>query len=118
MSEEEFPKLESDEEILKEASGKLIRNAGNTKEKGTLVLTNKRFIFGRDSSFLFFFFKKTTPVVDVTHDQIEKIKTKGIIGKQLQVSYRENGRYEKSFFKVKDDLDEWVAKLEEVANIN
>jgi len=117
MSEEKFPNLDKNEKILMEASGKLIRNAGNTKEKGSLVLTNKRFIFGRHSSFLFFFFKKTTPIVDITHDQIEKIKTKGIIGKELQISYRENGNYEKSFFKVKDDLDEWVGKLEELAEI-
>jgi len=115
MSENEFPILEPDEEIIKKDSAKHIRHEGQTKQKGTLVLTDRRLLFGRHTSFLFFFFKKTKTAVDVMLDQIEKIKTKGLIGKQLQVSFRENGSYEKEFFKVKD-LDDWVSKLEDLTN--
>lgn len=116
MSENEFPKLEPDEEIIKEDSAKLVRNQGATKEKGELVLTNQRILFGRHSSFLFVFFRKTKTVVDVNLDQIKKIKTHGIIGKELQISYTENGDYNKSFFKV-SDIDDWVSELEKLTNI-
>ncbi|MBD3157265.1 MAG: hypothetical protein GF309_00625 [Candidatus Lokiarchaeota archaeon] len=115
MSDDEFPNLKTSEEIIREDSAKHVIHGGNVKQGGRLVLTNQRLLFGRESSFLFFFFKSTDTTVDVPLDQIRKVGTKGMIRKQLQVSHEDKGNYEKDFFQV-GDVDEWVAKLKEVSD--
>ncbi|MFO7836961.1 MAG: hypothetical protein R6V83_09910 [Candidatus Thorarchaeota archaeon] len=115
MAKNEFPNLGTNEEIIKEDSAKHVLHGGNVKQGGRLILTNQRFLFGRETSILFFFAKKTIPAVDIHLDQIRKVSTKGMVRKQLQVSFEENGSYEDAIFQV-GDVDEWVAKLEELIN--
>ncbi len=114
MADDEFPQLNPEEEMFMEDSAKRIRNEGQTKNKGTLVLTDQRLIFGRKTSFI----SKTKTLVDIPLNKVEKIDTVGLIGKQLVIGYNGKNRagqseYKKEFYKV-SDLDDWVAKLEEL----
>ncbi|MBD3196585.1 MAG: hypothetical protein GF317_16130 [Candidatus Lokiarchaeota archaeon] len=114
MSNSEFPPLKAEEEIIIEDSAKRIRNQGQTKDKGTLILTNQRVIFGRKASFI----SKPKIRLDISLDEVEKTETKGLIRKELVINYMGENRvgeseYKTEYFKVSDE-DRWLAKLKEM----
>ncbi|TXT57695.1 MAG: hypothetical protein BAJATHORv1_10398 [Candidatus Thorarchaeota archaeon] len=113
MPEDEFPKLNPEETIIREDKAKHVLHGGQTKQGGTLVLTDQRLLFGRHTSFLFFLFKDTRVDLDVELSQIKKVDTEGMLRKSLVVGYSVNGNYESDVFSV-SNVDEWESKLKEL----
>ncbi|MBD3406634.1 MAG: hypothetical protein GF411_11010 [Candidatus Lokiarchaeota archaeon] len=115
MSEEEFPKLNPNETVIRENKAKHVRHGGQTKQGGTLILTDQRLIFGRHTSFLFFLFKKTHVAADISLGDIDKIETQGMLRKSLVVHYTVNNNTETDVFEV-SDVEEWESKLKELVS--